>query len=65
MRVRLENGATIYSGIGREPDTALLREAANVAGAHIYAYTDDIVYADARYVCIHAASSDQKRIYLT
>ena len=62
--VRLENGAAIYSGIGREPDTALLREAANVAGAHIYAYTDDIVYADARYVCIHAASSGQKRIYL-
>ena len=64
VRVRLENGAAIYSGIGREPDTALLREAANVAGAHIYAYTDDIVYADARYVCIHAASSGQKRIYL-
>ena len=64
VRVRLENGAAIYSGIGREPEPALLREAANVAGAHIYAYTDDIIYADAHYVCIHAASSGQKRIYL-
>ena len=62
--VHIENSAAIYSGIGCEPDTKLLREAANVAGAHIYAYTDDIIYADAHYVCIHAASSGQKRIYL-
>ena len=39
-------------------------KAAAHLSTHIYAYTDDIVYADARYVCIHAASSGQKRIYL-
>ena len=46
------------------PTPAVLREAFLTAGAHIYAFTDDIIYAFGTMVAIHAATDGEKRIYL-
>ena len=46
------------------PGPAALREALLTAGAHVYAYTDDIIYAYGSMVAIHAASDGEKRLYL-
>ena len=46
------------------PAASVLREAFIVAGVHIYAFTDDIIYAYGNMVAIHAASDGEKRIYL-
>ena len=46
------------------PAPSALREAFLAAGAHIYVYTDDIVYAYGTMVAIHAATDGEKRIYL-
>ncbi len=46
------------------PTPAVLREAFLTAGAHIYAFTDDIIYAYGTMVAIHAATDGEKRIYL-
>ncbi|MBR3504775.1 MAG: beta-galactosidase [Clostridia bacterium] len=48
----------------RVPGPAALREALLTAGAHIYAYTDDFVYAYGSMVALHAASDGEKRLYL-
>ena len=34
------------------------------SGAHIYNFTDDIIYAYGKMVAIHAASDGEKRIFL-
>ena len=44
--------------------SSALREAFLAAGAHIYAFTDDIIYAYGTMVAIHAATDGEKRIYL-
>ena len=46
------------------PTPAVLREAFLTAGAHIYAFTDDIIYAYGTMVAIHAVTDGEKRIYL-
>ena len=46
------------------PCASLLREAFLTAGAHIYAFTDDFIYAYGTMVAIHAATDGEKRIYL-
>ncbi|MCR4578549.1 MAG: beta-galactosidase [Clostridiales bacterium] len=49
---------------GAAPASSVLREAFLAAGVHIYAFTDDIIYAYGTMVAIHAATDGEKRIYL-
>lgn len=42
----------------------LLMELAGLSGVHLYSLTEDVVYADSRFVCIHAAKEGWKRLYL-
>ena len=46
------------------PSSQMLREAFLTSGAHIYNFTDDIIYAYGKMVAIHAASDGEKRIFL-
>ncbi len=46
------------------PPADILRDLALLAGAHIYAFDGDVVYANSRFVAIHAATSGGKRLYL-
>ena len=46
------------------PSSQTLREAFLTSGAHIYNFTDDIIYAYGKAVAIHAASDGEKRIFL-
>ena len=46
------------------PSSQILREAFLTSGAHIYAFTNDIIYAYGRMVAIHAVSDGEKRIFL-
>ena len=46
------------------PTSQTLREAFLTAGAHIYHFTDDMIYAYGKMVAIHAASDGEKRIFL-
>ena len=39
-------------------------ELAGLSGVHLYSLTEDVVYADSRFVCIHAAREGWKRLYL-
>ena len=46
------------------PSSQTLREAFLTSGAHIYNFTDDMIYAYGKMVAIHAASDGEKRIFL-
>ena len=46
------------------PSSQALREAFLTSGAHIYNFTDDIIYAYGKMVAIHAASDGEKRVFL-
>ena len=46
------------------PSPQALREAFLTAGAHIYTFNNDIVYAFGKMVALHAASDGEKRIFL-
>lgn len=41
-----------------------LRELALLSAAHIYSFDGDVVYANSRFVSVHAASEGVKRVYL-
>ncbi len=42
----------------------LLRSIARSAGAHIFSYGEDVIYANESFVAIHAATEGKKRLYL-
>lgn len=42
----------------------VIKEIARFAGCHIYSETDDVLYANANYITVHAASSGHKMIAL-
>ena len=42
----------------------VIKEIARFAGCHIYSDTDDVLYANANYVTVHAARSGHKTIHL-
>lgn len=42
----------------------LLTDIANLSGVHIYCYSQDVIYADSRYIFIHARTGGEKRIHL-
>ena len=46
------------------PEAKSVREALLTAGVHIYAYTDDVIYACRDYVAVNAVTGGDKRIYL-
>ena len=46
------------------PSPQALREAFLTAGAHIYNFTNDMIYAYGKMVAIHAATDGEKRIFL-
>ena len=62
VRVRKEYQEYFFSEM---PSPQALREAFLTAGAHIYNFTDDIIYAYGKMVSIHAASDGEKRIFLS
>ena len=42
----------------------VLRSIAEYAGVHIYSYSDDVLYADRNFICIHTVKPGEKRIFL-
>ena len=54
---------SIYIGAPNVPSN-VLRSIAKYAGAHIYSYTDDVLYADRNFICIHTVKPGEKRIHL-
>lgn len=46
------------------PEAKTVREALLAAGAHVYSYTDDVIYACRDLVAINAVKGGDKRIYL-
>ena len=62
--VRPQRGYTsVYSAAPHLP-ARLLMELAGLSGVHLYSVTEDVVYADSRFICIHAARDGWKRLYL-
>ena len=62
-KVHVGNGYQEYF-FSDVPTSQALREAFLTSGAHIYNFTDDIIYAYGKMVAIHAASDGEKRIFL-
>ena len=58
-----ENWRSLYHG-AKVLRRAVLNAAARFAGCHIYAATDDIIYASRHFVTIHAKTGGKKRITL-
>lgn len=58
-----ELSKTFFSSAPDLP-ASLLRAIAQSAGVHLYVLTDDVIYANANYVCIHAAEEGMKQIEL-
>lgn len=54
---------SIYIGAPNVPSN-ILRSIASYARAHIYSYSDDVLYADRNFIAIHTVKSGQKTIYL-
>lgn len=42
----------------------LLTDIADLSGVHIYCYSQDVIYADSRYIFFHAKTAGDKKIYL-
>lgn len=61
--VNVTRGGQFYLFPART-EVRVLREALLTAGVHIYAYTDDVIYACRDYVAINARKGGDKRIYL-
>ena len=70
IRQEVENGLVNVTRGGQfylfpaRTEVRVLREALLTAGVHIYAYTDDVIYACRDYVAINARKGGDKRIYL-
>jgi hypothetical protein len=69
-RCPCESGS-VYIGHGYQeyflsdlPSPRALREAFLMSGAHIYTFSDDMIYAYGKMVAMHAASDGEKRIFL-
>ena len=60
---RYGNHQIIWS-VAPEVPGSFFREMLVLSGGHVWAYTDDCIAADDRFVCIHAASAGVKRLYL-
>ncbi|MEM3470119.1 MAG: hypothetical protein QXZ36_05165, partial [Thermoproteota archaeon] len=54
---------SIYIGAPNVPPN-VLRSIASYAGVHIYSYSDDVLYADRNFICMHAVKPGVKRICL-
>lgn len=52
----------VYSAAPNLP-ASLMMELASLNGIHLYSLTEDVLYADSRYLCMHAAKEGWKRIY--
>jgi len=59
----IDGWTCVYSAAIQLP-SGLMRNLARMAGVHIWLETDDALYADGRYVGLHAASNGTKTIYL-
>ena len=51
----------MYFG-GKYAQSAILRAAAQRAGVHLYSRSDDVLYADANFLAIHARTGGSKRL---
>jgi hypothetical protein len=60
---QLTQGKSIFCAVPNLPSD-LLRNIARFAGCHVYADEDDVVYANSRFLAIHALRGGQKRIRL-
>lgn len=54
---------SIYIGAPNVPSN-VLRSITSYAKVHIYSYSDDVLYADRNFICIHTIKPGEKRIYL-
>jgi len=54
---------SIYIGAPNVPSN-VLRSIAEYAGVHIYSYSDDVLYANRNFICIHTVKPGEKRIFL-
>ncbi|MBO3799037.1 MAG: beta-galactosidase [Candidatus Brockarchaeota archaeon] len=54
---------SIYIGAPSVPSN-VLRSIASYAGVHIYSYSDDVLYANRNFICMHAVKPGVKRICL-
>jgi len=52
---------SMYFG-GKYAQSAILRAAAERAGVHLYSVSDDVLYADANFLVIHARTGGSKRL---
>ena len=53
---------SVYYG-SKHLNSELARELARMAGCHIYCDTDDVLYANRKFVCLHATSGGSKTIH--
>lgn len=60
---RINGGTRYFSSVPNLP-SSLLRAIACREGVHLYTQTDDVIYANASYLCIHASSAGLKNLYL-
>ena len=58
-----ENWRSVYIG-AKVMNPAVLRAIAQAAGAHVYLDTDDIIYANSRFLTVHSVIEDEKKIRL-
>ena len=63
-KVHVGNGYQEYYFVDM-PSPQALREAFLTSGAHIYNFTNDMIYAYGKMVSIHAATDGEKRIFLS
>ncbi|RED58189.1 hypothetical protein DFP98_13431 [Cohnella phaseoli] len=64
LAAKTSGGATRYFSSAPDLPSSLLRAIAYREGVHLYTDTDDVIYASASYLCIHASTPGLKTLYL-